>query len=645
MQGIVSKTPLKWIVLAAALVYFALLSVTVQNLLDGDFSPRVRLVLQAGWAAALALTLGLAAFLAFSREERLYRSASRLRAWVDDRSAALRGLLFAGLLLAPAVLTYSTVHRGIMNDESFRLLFVAPFVLLAAQVLPFAYPKSFAGRLALTILAAGYLFATVRELSLVTDYPFPLSWSEGNRFYDYSLAYGNRIYQYEGELAIPYSAPGRYGLWGIWFLIPGLPVWFHRLWNAVLWFLPPLLAGWFVAQGEGRGVVRLGIALWAALFVIQGPIYAPLLLSALMVAAFARSSPWKFAIAVALASLYAGLSRWTWFPAPGAWAALIVLFSPHYDQSASWLRRGLRAAAFALAGSLPGLLANWDRLAAPKQDSLALSQPLLWYRLLPNTTYKPGILWGAAVAVGALVILLVWLAVSRRWKVDWLQALAASVAFLGFLGAGLVASTKIGGGSNLHNLDMFLVTLLVLVMLYLFQKGFAPLRWPYLAQGLLVLAILVPTWKAVAIGKPLDLAPDYAVEKGLNKVERYVNKYRAEGDVLFIDHRQLLTFGEIDPVPLVAEYEKKYLMDQAMAGNAAYFEDFYTDLEEKRFALIISEPLFTNYQDQSYAFSEENNAWVRWVSEPLLCYYEPIDTVKEVKLQFLRPREDVSGCP
>ena len=97
-------------------------------------------------------------------------------------------------------------------------------------------------------------------------------------------------------------------------------------------------------------------------------------------------------------------------------------------------------------------------------------------------------------------------------------------------------------------------------------------------------------------------------------------------------------------VTLVPEYEKKLLMNQALSSDAAYFENFYIDLAAHRFTLIISEPLRTPIQDSSYQFGEENNAWVQWVAAPILCYYEPLDTIKAVKVQLLVPRENAVDC-
>ena len=42
---------------------------------------------------------------------------------------------------------------------------------------------------------------------------------------------------------------------------------------------------------------------------------------------------------------------------------------------------------------------------------------------------------------------------------------------------------------------------------------------------------------------------------------------RSQGEILFMDQRQLLTFGYVRNVPLVPEYEKKVLMNAAMGAE------------------------------------------------------------------------------
>jgi hypothetical protein len=141
-----------------------------------------------------------------------------------------------------------------------------------------------------------------------------------------------------------------------------------------------------------------------------------------------------------------------------------------------------------------------------------------------------------------------------------------------------------------------------------------------------------------------SLPPEEEVDNALLVVQGEVERARLQGEVLFMDQRQLLTFGYIKNVPLITEYEKKYLMDQALSSDRPYFERFYDDLAAHRFALIVSDPLRTPVRDQEYAFGEENNAWVQWVARPVLCYYEPIETFEEMRLQLLVPRTTPVDC-
>jgi len=134
------------------------------------------------------------------------------------------------------------------------------------------------------------------------------------------------------------------------------------------------------------------------------------------------------------------------------------------------------------------------------------------------------------------------------------------------------------------------------------------------------------------------------IDSAIQTIQEESDKAKSQGEVLFSDQRQLLTFGYITGIPLVPEYEKKVLMNQALSGDAAYFQTYYADLAAKRFSLIVTETLHTPSQDSSYEFGEENNAWVKWVSIPTLCYYEPLTTIKTFRVQLLVPREDAVDC-
>jgi hypothetical protein len=555
--------------------------------------------------------------------------------------------------------------------------------------------------LSISLIGVAAGFIGMAYFQVVSTYPFKFSWSEGNRFYDYSLVFGKALYQADKPPEMLYNEPGRYALWGALFLVRGLPIWFHRLWNALLFTVPLLLTGLLLARFAFRQPVhRWHFALWAFLFMIQGPIYPSLVVSALLVlisagwktsedlAGFGKPPAMKGALphsdsqpigglgkparsilalkllVVFLAGYYVGLSRWTWLAAPGVWAGLLVFLWDEHDPQGErlwkWLPVRKRTLAEAVllgaAGLLGGVLAKPGLLLAPGQATgFALQQPLLLYRLFPNATYGPGILLALALAAGPPALWLAWLVLSRSWRLSWLQAAAAALPALAFLSMGTVASTKIGGGSNLHNLDMFLITLAILSALAaraLVQKKL-PL-WGVAAhpvirlliQGSMALAVLVPAWNAVASPAPVRLPPGQTVQEALHTIQAEVNQAQAQGEVLFMDHRQLLTFGYIQNVRLVHEYEMKYMMDQSMAGDPSRFQQFYADLARQRFKLIVIHPLHLQYQGKEHNFGEENDAWVKWVAEAILCSYRPKVSIREVNVQLLEPRPSPKkNCP
>jgi len=549
------------------------------------------------------------------------------------------------------------------------------FVLLAAAFLgtfvlvPRFNSNNWVLFFAASVTISGAFFAMSGWISRVTGYPFSLSWSEGNRFWDYSIPFASgRYFHPDSEPIFTFISSGRQLLWAVVYLFPNVSILGVRLWDALTWIVFPLGLGWAAVSRRSVGkpdwAWKTVFILWTFLFLSQGPIYAPLLVCAILVVIAARLRSLVLSILlVVLAAYYANLSRWTWTYAPGLWAGMLALLDVHAPAfKKDHLKDFVRPVVLGLSGYfggqvLPQLL---TRFQASSQSIMLLidpsrnlsRQPLLWDRLWPNTTYAPGILFGTFWAGLPLVILLVWLGWKRIWKVNLLQAAAMACIGLTFYTVGVVASTKIGGGSNLHNLDMFWITLVMLSAWAL--KDLVPNYWRLSSIKtptviLLCLALISPATYAIQYGSPLILPGSDLVASVLSNVANSVAQAQKNGEVLFLDQRQLLTFGQVRGVPLVVEYEKKYLMDQALEGNEAYFKGFYQDLLKKRFTLIVSEPLAVKYQGKGVVFGDENDAYVRWVSGPLSCYYEPLATFEEVSVQLLVPRKeplrDPKICP
>lgn len=275
------------------------------------------------------------------------------------------------------------------------------------------------------------------------------------------------------------------------------------------------------------------------------------------------------------------------------------------------------------------------------------------------------------LAIAPLIVILIYLSAKKIWPLSGLQKLALIIPLLAFLAVGLVASTKIGGGGDLHNMDMFLIGILFVGALA-WQNGgrewITNGRNIHPIMKVVIVALIINSssitslfemrsythaedisWLSTLTDAPfkstLEMLPTQSeTESAIQTIQQEADKAESQGEVLFIDQRQLLTFGYITGIPLVPEYEKKVLMNQALSSNAGYFQPYYADLAAKRFSLIITEPLRTPIQDSSYQFGEENNAWVKWVANPTLCYYEPLETLKNVRVQLLVPKQGEVDC-
>jgi hypothetical protein len=200
---------------------------------------------------------------------------------------------------------------------------------------------------------------------------------------------------------------------------------------------------------------------------------------------------------------------------------------------------------------------------------------------------------------------------------------------------------------------MYLVTLLVVIVLGLMSIDHSsmPSPWPVWAVGLIlylmfwVIYPFTPLHPRSGYHPFLELPKQNQVAEVLSITENEVAKFARSGEVLFMDQRQLLAFGYIPSIPFIPEYEKKYMMDQAMGNNSSYFQPYYHDLANQRFALIVTEPLkIRRREDLGGPFSEENDAWVFWVSNPTLCFYEPIYVSTDVNVELLVPKQNPVGC-
>lgn len=630
--------------------------------------------------------------------------------WIEDRiRIAVRRLAFLGWLnviiyaLAAAILTFLVygISWGLLPLGSLTILAMfwsvslAGCIFLRASIKP-DHPLNqvpWIGYLGISVLLSAFTYRISSFLPDISAYPFTLTWSETSRYYYASLFFGKEIYGF----AIPPTVlhPSRYLIQSIPFLLPDSPLWLHRAWQVILWVGFTLVTSLVLVK---RLLIRNRMwqwlsVLWIFLFLLIGPVYYHLQVPVILVclgfnryeiASIRKRNLISF-ISILLASAWAGISRVNWFPVPGMLAVTLWMLEVPFQHTTSSEKESEQSIVFrdifiyllkpagwsllsiGIAFLTQGLYILWSGNPTSEFTS-SFSSGLLWYRLWPNPTFILGILPGILL----LSFPSLWIIVLRLREFDGTKPLWRSIHIIRLLGlaavlgvlfiAGLVVSVKIGGGSNLHNMDSYLVLLMVISASFFFKKVIADQNAPEKNSTKLDRSLIINQRKIqIALGAALSIVvlfsilgrgpvtaqPDQkTVDKALKELKQNIEKAKlAGGEILFLSNRHLITFEDVEGVQLVPEYERVFLMEMAMAGNTEYLERFHNELSEHRFSLIISEPLFLRQKDENEIFGEENNAWVQAVSRYVLCYYKEENRARAVNIQFFTPNFNAGDCP
>jgi hypothetical protein len=507
------------------------------------------------------------------------------------------------------------------------------------------------------VLASAVLYgAGVRALGFlpeITNFPFSLSWSEASRYYYASLPYSQNLY----GISIPLTPmhPSRYLLMGLPFILPETSLWVHRFWQVLLWLA--------LSFGAGLALVRrfrfsllagFVFAFWAFLFLLQGPVYYHLEVCVILVfLGFQRRRFWRTTAFIVLASIWAGISRVNWIPVPAFLAAAIYFLERPYCE-VERLKPARRALSYLWppfvwgAAGLAAALASQAAymLVSGYEDTSAFASSftsdLLWYRLLPSPTYAMGVFPTILLVTAPALVLVIgsWIAGRQDWHP--LRLLGLAVILLTLFAGGLVVSTKIGGGSNIHNLDSFIILVLVMSSYVLLghyasettrQRVWRP--W-----GLVFFLAALPVMWNLNIGDPFIKRNFQQANYDLGKLAAVVDEYSSQGEVLFITQRQLVMFGLISGVRIIPDYELLTLSEMSISNNQAYLNRFYGDLRSHRFALIVADrQSLTEKNPAVDPFAEENNAWVENIAKPILKYYKSKKFMDTQGIDLLIPRQ------
>lgn len=496
------------------------------------------------------------------------------------------------------------------------------------------------------ILLQGLIFQIYGNFTILSEYPFSIGYSEASRHYYASLFHAKSLYGI--DLPFPFLHPTRYMLMSLPFLVNGLPLWAHRLWQSILWVGLTAASSILLARRlRLNGWVFFFVSAWAYLYFLQGAVYYHLQVCVILILwGILPKEFWRSLIFVLLASFWAGMSRVNWFPVPAMLAIAIYILENAINNKGwrywatpfVWGISGLAASVFA-----QFFYINISGNADVRNFGSSFSSDLLWNRLLPNDIFS-GVLIGITIVSAPLILLIVQRMRGARANIHPLRLAGLLGLILTLFFGGLAVSVKIGGGGDLHNMDAFLV-MLALIASALFAERVETedgevSAWGQPTPGVIAAALLVPLLFAIPrIGFSYRYDP-IGAQSDIQILQKYAQA--SSGEVLFITERQLFTFGELKNIPLIPEYEQIELMEMAMSGNRDALELFYADLNTHRFANIIAEEQKFTLQKKG-AFKEENNAWVRYVGAPILCAYKPVEMLKTTNIQIFVPRPN-SNC-
>lgn len=581
------------------------------------------------------------------------RRADTKGPWESLRLTGARRIagIIAGtaLLLLPVPLFLAAradfFGRGI--EAFFRLLWLFWWIaLLQAAGLRLAAGLDWPTALVAALLLDG-VAAQVRTLgAAVSNYPFSIGWSEASRYYYGSLIFSKRLYGEVLPLSVMHGT--RYLLQSLPFVVSGVTIWWARLWQVLLWIGLSLWSSWAIVRRLGirERLSALLVVAWLFLFYFQGAVYYHLQVCVILIMYGVKlNRPWRSLAAILAASLWAGMSRVNWFPVPAMLAIMLYILERPFRDARDWrdyLKTPLLWGMLGLAAALGGQALYVALSGNSNLEAFASSftSALLWYRWLPSPTNPIGIIPGVLIVSLPLWVLIAWRLREVPGRLHALRLLGLAGMLVILLAGGLVVSTKIGGGGDLHNMDAYLVMLASVGAYGLTDRarpegarnseGTSP-PWAMVAW----MALVPVAFSLLRLGNSFSYDVDRA-GADLAALRQDVAHYAQGGEVLFMYERHLLAFGIIPGIPMVGDYEVVTLMEMAISGNKVYLDKYYRDLQTRRFAAIVAHP--QNLGVETGDFIEENNAWSRLVAQPMLCQYKPALTLDYSKIQILVPR-------
>jgi hypothetical protein len=606
-----------------------------------------------GWIL-LFMLVGLVIYIWVAQTDRVLK-------WIKTAYSGPRWLsrialvLLVPLLVVYPILIFGWLNRYFLIDWTRQTIFVW-LVILTSGVMAVWRRKSWLEMLpfAAAVLAVSYHFATY--LPDISNYPFALGWSETTRYYVASTFFDQRIYGV--DLPLPFRDFTRYLMQAIPFLVEDSSLWVHRLWQATLRFSSTYYAGYVIAQRykiKGYGWIVL-FSMWAGLYFFEGPVFYNLMVIVILVFWLVNIDRfWSALAAVVGISVWAGLSRINWIPMPGLMAAAFyMLEKPVEGKDFKTVVRYLwQPVVLVIVGAAVGLAVQQGyAIISGNPEEIyysSFTSYLLWDRLLPNATFSMGILPYTLLLTAPLLTYVAMAFRAWRNRLHFIRPLGLAGILLGLFAGGLLVSVKIGGGTNLHNMDVYLVILLLIAAEVFFGRALESKGIPF--------ELKMPHWlKAVIFAVPILFVISYSgdtfpvrdmaqAQRELAFLQEIVDQSANEGEeVLFISQRHLITFGYIDNVPLVHDHEQLLLQEMAMSQNEEYLENLGMELADQRYALVIQNPLPETIKDEEILpLAAENNVVFEAISPLFTCAYQEATRLLDAGLALYVPA-DIMSC-
>lgn len=505
----------------------------------------------------------------------------------------------------------------------------------------------------------GLSLRLIQYAGTITNNPLSLDWSESFRIYSASLIYSMKVYGQ--QLNWPWLDPGRAVLEGLVLLLPGTQIWMFRIWQAILFFISSTLSSILIIRRvylrsgvlKKNRILLLILVGWGILYFLQGPVYFHVLLGILPVVwLFDSKKPFRTLFIIIIASGWEAICRVNWFFMPAVTAVLLYLLEVPIRERVviKYLKWPF---IWMIAGIFVSSLTYWLFLKGIQYPVFFLNPemryPFLASKLWPNTGFNLGLIPGILIMSSPLLLLVTLMLVKGGSRDNWLRkGLLGGISAAYFLGSTYV-SLRAGGGYDLHNYDTFLLLLSISFVymafdLTVYDRSGEKSRIPSLVYtSIFILLLVIPVYFAA---RDIDTQPGSRkispaqVHVMLEQLRDIIEETdTSKGPILFIHHRQFMVYGLVPPVALFEPYGHMELMEMSMANNQEYLDQFYTDIRDQRFSLIISEILLVSIQDPLLPWGYESNSWSEDVSYPVLEFYTPIYTDGEASIGVYVPVE------